>query len=454
MTGRSQMPDIPIQAQWLTAQQAVLGSVLIDAKCADAVLAETRPGDYTGVYREIYLVVQSLVHGGQAPDPVSVLHRMSGDGTAARRLLAELIEITPTSTNCRTYMEILVEQSKLHQVRQTALALAECGSLDEAEGVAAKLEELMADRTGRAVYGMPELLDRFMDRHSESDPVKYLTWGMKRLDTRLYAETGDFVVLGGYPSSGKTALALSFAWHQSEDRRVGFFSLETREDKLFDRQVAMITGIPMGRIKRNQMSDADWQTFVGHGSEISHHTLDIIPAAGMSATEVMQFAKARGYQVIYIDYIQLLRADNPRAPRYEQVSQSSMTLHTLANQYGITVVGLSQLRRPDRTRNTAPTMSDLRESGQLEQDADVILLLYQAFPDNPSAPERDLKIAKNKEGEASKVLQLHFEGSTQRFAPAKDRRPMKERVEEAREEQAYEVAQMSLIEGQDDEMPF
>lgn len=449
------MPDIPIQAQWLTAQQAVLGSVLIDAKCADAVLADTRPGDYTGVYREIYLVIQSLVHDGQAPDPVSVLHRMSGDGTAARRLLAELIEITPTSANCRTYMDILVEQSKLHQVRQTAMALAECGSLDEAGGIEAKLEELMADRTGRAVYGMPELLDRFMDRHSESDPVKYLTWGMKRLDSRLYAEAGDFVVLGGYPSSGKTAMALSFAWHQSADKRVGFFSLETREDKLFDRQVSMITGIPMGRIKRNQMSDSDWSSFVVRGEEISRHRLDIIPAAGMSATEVMQFAKARGYQVIYIDYIQLLRADNPKTPRYEQVSQTSMVLHTLANQYGITVVGLSQLRRPDRTqKRTAPTMSDLRESGQLEQDADVILLLYQAFPNNPSAPERDLKIAKNKEGEAAKVIQVHFDGSTQRFTVDKDRRPMRERVEEARADLAYEAAQMSLIEGPDGELPF
>lgn len=294
-----------------------------------------------------------------------------------------------------------------------------------------------------------------MDRHSKTNPVKYLTWGLNRLNSRLYAEAGDFVVLGGYPSSGKTALALSFAWHQSEDKRVGFFSLETREDKLFDRQVSMITEIPMGHIKRNQMSDSDWSSFVARGEEITRHRLDIIPAAGMSATEVMQFSKARGYQVIYIDYIQLLRADNPKTPRYEQVSQTSMVLHTLANQYGITVVGLSQLRRPDRTqKRTAPTMSDLRESGQLEQDADVILLLYQAFPDNPSAPDRDLKIAKNKEGEAAKVLQLHFEGSTQRFTAARDRRPMRERVEEARADLAYEAAQMSLIEGPDADLPF
>ena len=403
------MSDSVIQEQWLAAQQTVLGSVLIDGRCASEVLARTQASDFTGVYREIFLILRELVQEGSAPDPLAVLNRMDSRDGSARKLIAELIDLTPTSANCRMYIDILVEQAKLHQVRQLSQSLLECRSLAEVEETSNRLAELIAVRSQRQVYGMQELLERFYERHTDKQPVRYLTWGMEGLDMRLYAEYGDFIILGGYPSDGKTALALSFAWHQSGGDKVGFFSLETREDKMFDRQVSMVTG----------------------------------------------FAKARGYQVIYIDYLQLLRPDNPRLPRYEQVSQTSMTLHTLANQYGISVVGLSQLRRPDRTRGrTAPSMSDLRESGQLEQDADVILLLYRPCPDNPSLPDRDLMIAKNKEGQAQKVVPLTFDGSTQRFSSRKVHKSLGQQVAEAKEQMAYESSQMQLLEDADAELPF
>lgn len=108
-------------------------------------------------------------------------------------------------------------------------------SLEEAEGTAAQIAELIAVRSKRDVFGMQELLERFYDRHTAKQPVRYLSWGIDKLDMRLYAEYGDFIILGGYPSDGKTALALSFAWCQSGSVKVGFFSLETREDKMFDR---------------------------------------------------------------------------------------------------------------------------------------------------------------------------------------------------------------------------
>lgn len=444
-----------IQEQWLAAQQTVLGSVLIDSKCASEVLARTQVSDFTGVYRTIYLIVRELVQAGSEPDPVAVLSRMESRDGSARRLIAELIDLTPTSANCQMYIDILIEQAKLYQVRQLSQRLLDCVSLEEAEGTAAQIAELIAVRSKRDVFGMQELLERFYDRHTAKQPVRYLSWGIDKLDMRLYAEYGDFIILGGYPSDGKTALALSFAWCQSGSVKVGFFSLETREDKMFDRQVAMVTGISMGRIKRNQLEEDDWSKVASSSRDICGHDLDIIPAAGMSAVEVLHFARARGYQVIYIDYIQLLRPENPRAPRYEQVSQTSMTLHTLANQYGISVVGLSQLRRPDRTRGrTAPSMSDLRESGQLEQDADVILLLYRPCPDNKGQPDRDLMIAKNKEGQAQKVIPLTFDGSTQQFTGRKEYRPLREQVAEAKEQLSFEAQQMDLLDGADEECPF
>lgn len=442
-----------ISDQWLTAQQAVIGSVLIDAKQADAVLAQTRPTDYTDVYREMYLIIQELVQAGQKPDPVAIIGKMGDAGTRPRQVVMELIDITPTSARCQMYIEILIEQSKLHQIRQLAAELAGSPSLDDAAALTAKLSEVMAVRAKREVFGMSELLERFYDRHGKEASVQYLPWGIKKLDVRLFAELGDYVILGGYPSSGKTALALAFAWAQSETLKVGFFSLETRADKLFDRQVSMVTGIQMPSIKRNQLSEADWRVMAEEGGTIFGRSLEIIPAAGMSATEVMQFAKARGYQVIYIDYVQLLEAES-RSSRFEAVTGISIRLHVLAAQYGITVVGLSQLRRADRQSRTAPNMHDLRESGQLEMDADAILLLYQTVPDNPAISERDLKIAKNKEGESGAVIPLDFDGRTQRFTVRQPGGSLTERVREAKKELDFEHSQMTLLDGEDEELPF
>lgn len=445
-----------IQEQWLTAQQTVLGSVLIDAKCANEVLARTKVSDYTGVYREIFLILQELVQSGQEPDPVLILHKMSGKDGSARQLIAELIDVTPTSANYKLYIDILLEQARLHQVRQLGMNLYNSLTLEEAEAAVTAITETISVRTDQSVFGMQELLERFYERHTAKNPVQYLQWGLDKLDVRLYAELGDFIILGGYPSDGKTALALSFAWHQSTTMKVGFFSLETREDKMFDRQVAMVTGVSLGRIKRNQLDDADWGKVAASGRDICGHKLDIIPAAGRSAMEILNFSRARGYQVIYIDYIQLLRPDNPRSPRYEQVSQTSMLLHTMANQYGISVVGLSQLSRPDKSRaRVEPNMSDLRESGQLEQDADIILLLYRLYPDDGDRSERDLKIAKNKEGQALKKIALDFEGSTQRFKIRTDHgTPLREKIAEAREKLSYAGQQMELLSGPDTELPF
>ncbi len=445
------MSEYFAQEQWVAAQQSVIGSMLLDKGWVPEVLAQTRAEDYTQPYRALYLAIQQLTQEGTAIDAVTVLHALDGDAAENRKLVLDLLDLTPTAANCKAYMDILLDQAQLSRLRGLGLALAECQTGDAAREAAASIGEALAVRSTQETFTQQDLLGRFYERHDAQKAVKYLPWGLKKLDMRLYAELGDFVILGGYPSDGKTALALSFAWAQSADYRVGFFSLETRPDKLFDRQMSMVCGLPMERIKRHQLSDEDWQAMAHNGQTVYDRHLDILPAAGRTAAEVMNLAKAKNYQIIYIDYIQLLKAENPRATRYEQVSQTSMTLHTLANQYGITVVGLSQLSRPAKDRaQVKPSMSDLRESGQLEQDADIVLLLYRLYPNDGSKPDRDLKIAKNKEGEALKIIALDFDGSTQRFSQRQEHKPLRERVEEAGEELRWEASQVSL----DEECPF
>ena len=423
------MSEYFAQEQWVAAQQSVIGSMLLDKGWVPEVLAQTRAEDYTQPYRALYLAIQQLTQEGTAIDAVTVLHALDGDAAENRKLVLDLLDLTPTAANCKAYMDILLDQAQLSRLRGLGLALAECQTSDAAREAAASISEALAVRSNQETFTQQDLLGRFYARHDAQKAVKYLPWGLKKLDMRLYAELGDFVILGGYPSDGKTALALSFAWAQSEQYRVGFFSLETRADKLFDRQMSMVCGLPMERIKRHQLSDEDWQAMAHNGQTVYDRHLDILPAAGRTAAEVMNLAKAKNYQIIYIDYIQLLKAENPRATRYE----------------------LSQLSRPQKDRaQVKPSMSDLRESGQLEQDADIVLLLYRLYPNDGSKPDRDLKIAKNKEGEALKIIALDFDGSTQRFAQRQEHKPLRERVEEAGQELRWEASQMSL----DEECPF
>lgn len=156
------MSDAMVQEQWLTAQQTVLGSVMIDAACADAVLAGTGVSDYTGVYRDIFLIIQELVQAGIEPDPVAVLAKMDSSKGSPRQVVAELIDLTPTSANCQLYIEILVEQAKLNKVRQLGAELVNCMTLPDADRWAAAVAEVLATRSDQPVYGMRELLERFL----------------------------------------------------------------------------------------------------------------------------------------------------------------------------------------------------------------------------------------------------------------------------------------------------
>ena len=197
------MPDM-IPDPWLTAQRGVLGSVLIDGKCADLMLSGTRPTDYTDVYRELYLVVQELVRTGQVVDPIVVLNKLGRRDGSGRRLIAELIDLTPTSKHCQEYIKVVVEQSRLHRVRNLSMELMECKSVEEAQMLTGKLSELLAARTKQEVYNMPRLLEQFYERHTAAkSPVEYLPWGLKPLDRVMFIEPGDFVVLGGIPVTGK-----------------------------------------------------------------------------------------------------------------------------------------------------------------------------------------------------------------------------------------------------------
>ena len=204
----------------------------------------------------------------------------------------------------------------------------------------------------------------------------------------------------------------------------------------------------MDDIKRNSITGAGWDEVARCSSEIVQTKLELIPAAGMSPADVRATTMMRGYQIIFVDYLQLLQGTGVN--RAEQVAGISMALHTMAQSMGVTVIALSQLKRKGEA--DTPSMSDLRESGQIEQDADLVMILKLCNDNEPEGP-RNLYIAKNKEGTCP-MVQLDFDGAHQRFVKAdatrQDLKNLARNNGKRRRRAAGEMEQFSML---DDNTP-
>ncbi len=324
--------------KWLEAQYSVLGSILISSEVAPKVMAGTSDRDYTGTCLTVFRAIKKLFLSGAAIDPVSVAGVL---GPSYRNFLVQLMEITPTAANIDHYITLCREQACVASIQDLARKMSET---DSSEGLRKLLEQasgLIVDKPGLKVVTMADALSSFMTRHTRQ--TNYLTWPIRELNDYIYAEPGDFIVFGGRPSTGKTAWALQCAWHWAKDRRVGFFSLETSSEKLFDRQMSAVVQLSMDNIKRNNIPDAEWDRVCAMTSDITTRNLELIPAAGMTPADVRAVTMMRGYQVIFVDYLQLLQS--PGENRTAQVSAISIALHIMAQSMGVTVVALSQVNR-------------------------------------------------------------------------------------------------------------
>lgn len=400
------------------AQESVLGSMLIDERAISEVMTTIKPDDFAWeVNRKIFIAIRELFLDGEKVDPVTVIGKI-GASPELRNHLLHIMDMTPTAANVGEYVKIVRAEAKRLRIRIIGAQLAEVAFLEDAQPLIAQLNDLLVDSTSMRSVDMTKALINFYDRIKR--PKLYLTWGYDFLDEGLYAEKGDFIILGGRPSDGKTALALTMAYHQSKTMRVGFFSLETKEDKLFDRLFASVSKVESSHIKRRALTEDDYGALAIKAEEIKDRNLHLIRAAGSSVYDIQAYARARQFDIIYIDYLQLVTADGKT--RTEQVTNISIGLHTLAQRNEVTVVALSQLSREGdggkseggkKKTPRPPRMSDLRESGQIEQDADAVLFIYREEPDMPNS-RRILSVAKNKEGSLGNIPMI-FSGKTQSF---------------------------------------
>lgn len=409
-------------SRWLEAENAVIGALLLDDRLASPILAAVDLADISDTgNRRIYQAARALLLEGKPVDPVTIRGKV---GAEYEQRILQLMEITPTTANWREYAAILHEQASVARIRDIAHEIMAEPTLEGCRSKIAALSEIVATGKGVEAWNMADAYRHFMEAQEETARREYVSYGFRVLDEGTYTEPGDVVVLAGEPSSGKTLLALQMAYHMAKTRSVGFFSLETNPAKLTDRLVSSAVDVDFNDIKRQQLRESDWQRVAEGGQDFTSRRLVLIRGSGMTASQIQAVSRSYGFEVIFVDYVQLIAPEtDPRLGQTHAMAAISRSMHMFAQSSGTLVVELSQLSRPQKQGGwKEPTMHDLKETGQLEQDADLIMLLFkpkkgEKVDDVEIDVERSriLKVAKQKEGRLGR-WPMYFDGSRQRMS--------------------------------------
>lgn len=417
---------LPIE-RWYTAEVSVLGSLLINPdELAGEIFDRVQPSDFGNqTLRTLFKAAREIWAAQEPLDPVTLLDRAGGRyESTVRQVMTE----TPTWTNWADYVQHLVDAARIRRMRDIGQRLAEVETMQEGQSILAAAEDLLIERRGMQITSYAQMISGLLDRQADKAPPDYLDWGIAALNEQLSISRGRFVILAADSSVGKTALALQLSRGIAmSGKRVGFFSLETSEADAADRMMANAADISLPRIKHKRLQAADLKRIMAEGDKATQLQLDLIEAAGATAEDIRATTLAHRYDVIFIDYVQLIPARGE--DRWQQVSKVSMALHTLAQQLGVTVVGLSQVTPPPVNKDghrPELTREHLRESRQLLNDADAILIMDLVDPRN-RASRRVLKVDKNKDGPCGRIL-LDFEASRMRFTYVP---PLEDQVDEA-----------------------
>lgn len=399
------------------AEAAVIGAILIDADHVLPPLVEQlRPEDFSDpTLRHLFEAARDLYLAKKPVDPVTI-GAAAGASDEYGQVAQQLMMATPTAANVEEYAQIMRRKAQLRALQGIGLALSQCRDLEDARILLGRAAEASADSRGTPCRSWRELAQDFL-ASLDAKPDEYLDLGIPELTRAAKIQAGQYVVLGAYNSVGKTALALQIAWAlAASGKRVGFFSLETADKLLVRRIFAQQTQTRLSRIQEHRLSPED----VRRSGDLIEQSWDFplyfFQAAGWSAADIRARTLSQRLEVVFIDYVQLL------APGSENLAQElravSMALHIMAQALGITVVALSQVTLPARdpkTRRRPPLRKEnLRESGQLANDADVVLLMDLTDPDDYES-NRVLLMDKNKDVGQARML-LSFDGPRLRFA--------------------------------------
>jgi len=430
------------------AEQSVLGGLLLENESLDKIADILNQSDfYRHDHRLIYTHIAKLIEQNRPADIVTVAESLENSAELSSvggiAYLGALAQNTPTAANIRRYAEIVRERSIMRKLVEVGSGIAESAYnpqgrdaqqlLDEAE---AKIFQI-AESGNRGNQGfvniqtlLPQVADRidFLYQRENQGSVTGIPTGFDDLDERTSGfQPGDLIIVAGRPSMGKTAFSLNIAENVALDSKkpVAVFSMEMGATQLATRMIGSVGRLDQHRMRNGNLEDEDWVRLTTALGKLNDAPIFIDEGAGLSSFDVR--ARARrlhrqtgGLGLIVVDYLQLMAGTSGRASenRATEISEISRSLKSLAKELNVPVVALSQLNRSVEQRpDKRPVMSDLRESGAIEQDADLILFIYRDEVYNPDSEDKgmaEIIIAKQRNGPIGRI-RLTFLGQHTRF---------------------------------------
>ena len=430
------------------AEQAVIGSMLIDSKCIPEVLEKLKPDEfYIQLNRDIYETIYAMFSYSMIIDPVTVLGQMKVRGVYTdncEEYIAEIMRITPTAANVMEYAAIVRDRALLRRLGETA---DEINSMvyegnGEAETMLEAAErKIYALRQGRNVGGLvpmssvvQNVFDEMNEAASSGNAIPGLPSGFPDLDrTILGLNNSELILVAGRPGMGKTSIALNMALHVglNHKKSVAIFSLEMSREQLATRLLSRASLVPLQNLLTGQLSEEQWRSVSDAAQSLSMTNILIDDNPTLTVSEMnAQCRRVADLGLVVIDYLQLMQSAGSghtwsNESRTQAVSDISRMLKIMAKELNVPVITASQLSRANESRqDKRPMLSDLRESGSIEQDADVVIGLYRDGYYNKESENPNLAeaiVLKNRKGQTGTV-ELSWLGEYTSFTSLERRR--------------------------------
>lgn len=433
----SQSPDIKIPPQDLAAERSVLGALMIDKESVIKIADSLAPEDfYQAAHRRIYAAVLDLFSKNEPIDLLTVSAKLKENKTIGDiggvEYLTDLINEVPSSAHIGHYANIIRQKKIRRDLIQASGEISEKAFNESGPGLEETLDAVeqrifnisQRSQTQKFLHikdELPAAYERLAKLHSGEGRLRGLATGFTGLDNILSGlQKSEFMLLGARPSFGKTALALDIARQvAAENNPVGLFSLEMSRDQIIDRFISAQSQVPLWRLRTGRIQDESEFGMIQEALDrLDKMPIFIDDTPSPNVMQIRSMARRlqieHGLSLLVIDYIQLIQARTNSDNLVQQVTEISRGLKSLARELNVPVLALSQLSRDVDKRDTKiPRLSDLRDSGSLEQDADVVLFIYRKDRDRQDLPEEEqniteIIIAKNRNGPLGSV-KLRFD---------------------------------------------
>ena len=425
------------------AEASLLGALLIDSDAIVKIADIIGPQDfYEKRHERIYEAIQQLYERHQAIDVLTLADRLKNNGyldmVGGAAYLTELTNFVPTAAHVEQYADIVAQKAMRRRLISTSQDMAGLG-YDESKQLSELIEEaetrlfeVSQRHTKQNVISLEAILaesfDRLDDLHKDKQKIRGIPTGYKDLDNTLAGfQRSDLIILAARPSMGKTALALNFAHNIAvqSHQPVLIFSLEMSKEQLVDRLLAMESGVDAWALRTGNLTDADFEKIGQAMGTLSEAQIYIDDSPGITVSDLRTKARREAHQrelgLIIVDYLQLMSGGSRygnEGNRVQEISEISRGLKGVARELNVPVLALSQLSRSVESRSPQiPQLADLRESGSIEQDADVVAFIYREEWYNPETDRKklaDILIKKHRNGPTGGV-ELYFDNEKQRF---------------------------------------